>query len=53
MWVLGCIGHWYSQLLYLVPVAVMGGAVGHQRLRERRRQRRERRSVSGTAGISP
>jgi hypothetical protein len=43
MTVLGCIGHWYSQLLYLVPVAAMGGAVGHQRLRDRRRQRRARR----------
>jgi hypothetical protein len=43
MTVLGCIGHWYSQLLYLVPVAVMGGAVAHQRLRTRLRERRSER----------
>jgi hypothetical protein len=47
MTVLGCIGHWYAQLLYLVPVAVMGGALGHARLRERRRQRRSARIRTG------
>jgi hypothetical protein len=47
MTVLGCIGHWYAQLLYLVPVAVMGAAVGQQRFRQRRRERRERLSAQG------
>jgi hypothetical protein len=40
---LGCIGHWCSQLVYLVPVAVMGGAVGQQRIGQRWRDRRVRR----------
>jgi hypothetical protein len=47
MTVLGCIGHWYAQLLYLVPIAVFGGAVGHQKLRQRRRDRRARRAAAG------
>ena len=32
-------GHWLSQLLYLVPVAVMAGAVGWSKLKERRKKR--------------
>jgi hypothetical protein len=42
----GCIGHLCSQLLYLVPVAMMGGAVGQQRIRQRWRDRRVRRPAS-------
>ena len=36
---LACIGHWYSDLLYLAPVIVMGGFLGRDRLRQRRRRR--------------
>ena len=32
-------GHWLPQLLYLVPVAVMAGAVGWGRFRELRNKR--------------
>ena len=32
-------GHWLPQLLYLVPVAVMAGAVGWGKLKERRNKR--------------
>jgi hypothetical protein len=39
-----CIGHWYAQLLYLVPVIVMGGLVGHNKLREQRRARKTARA---------
>ncbi len=31
-------GHWLSQLLYLVPVIVLGGAAAVGRYRERRRR---------------
>jgi hypothetical protein len=31
-------GHWLPQLLYLAPVAVMLGAVGIGKLRERRKK---------------
>ena len=31
-------GHWLPQLLYLAPVAVMLGAVGLGKLRERRKK---------------
>jgi len=40
---LGCIGHWYGQL----PIAVMGGAVAHQRVRKHRHDR-VRRSREAT-----
>ncbi len=36
MLVLGCIGHWYASLLYVVPVALIVGALGVQHLRDRR-----------------
>lgn len=32
-------GHWLPQLLYLAPVAVLVGAVGLGKLRERRNKR--------------
>jgi hypothetical protein len=32
-------GHWLPQLLYMVPVAVMAGAVGWTKLKERRNKR--------------
>jgi hypothetical protein len=34
--VLGCFGHWYASLLYVVPVALIVGALGVQHLRDRR-----------------
>jgi hypothetical protein len=33
--VLACIGHWYSDLLYLAPVGVMVGLVGVDKARHR------------------
>ena len=39
MIVLAHAGHWLPQLLYLAPVAVMAGAVGIGKLRERRNKR--------------
>jgi hypothetical protein len=44
MTALACIGHWYTDLLYLVPVALMGGFVARDKVRTRRRERR--RTVS-------
>jgi hypothetical protein len=35
-------GHWLPELLYLAPVAVLAGAVGWGKLRERREGRRRR-----------
>ena len=32
-------GHWLPQLLYLVSVAVMAGAVGWGKVKERRKKR--------------
>jgi hypothetical protein len=32
---LGCIGHWYSDLLYLAPVGVMVGLVGVDKVKHR------------------
>jgi hypothetical protein len=47
-----CIGHWYTDLLYLAPVGLMVGLLGvdkaKQRIRvprERRRRRRPRATV--------
>ena len=37
---LACIGHWYTDLLYLVPVLLMGGLVARDKLRTRLAQRR-------------
>jgi hypothetical protein len=46
---LACIGHWYSDLLYLAPVGVMVGLVGvdkaKHRLKARRLGRRGRNAV--------
>jgi hypothetical protein len=39
MTVIACIGHWYTDLLYLVPVAIMGVLVGRDKLRQRRAAR--------------
>jgi hypothetical protein len=39
MTVLAHAGHWLPQLLYLVPVAVMAGAVGWGKVKERRNKR--------------
>lgn len=36
MLVFACIGHWYASLLYVVPVALIVGALGVQHLRDRR-----------------
>jgi hypothetical protein len=48
---LACIGHWYSDLLYLAPVGVMVGLVGvdkaKHRLRARRPSRRRRDALPG------
>jgi hypothetical protein len=50
---LACIGHWYTDLLYLVPVLVMGGFVGRDKLRTRRRERRDQRSsAASTARVN-
>jgi hypothetical protein len=45
---LGCIGHWYAQLLYLAPVVVMGGLVGRDKLKHRRRK-----GSTGRRGADP
>jgi hypothetical protein len=37
---LACIGHWYSDLLYLAPVGVMVGLVGVDKAKHRRKARR-------------
>jgi hypothetical protein len=34
-----CIGHWYTDLLYLVPVGLMAGLVGRDKFRHRKRRR--------------
>jgi hypothetical protein len=33
--ILACIGHWYSDLLYLLPVGVMVGLVGVDKAKHR------------------
>lgn len=32
-------GHWLASLLYLVPVALLGGGIGYQRMMDRRTAR--------------
>lgn len=32
-------GHWLASLLYLVPVALLGGGIGYQRMQDRRAAR--------------
>jgi hypothetical protein len=44
-----CIGHWYTDLLYFAPVAVMIGFVGRDKLRTRRKERATRRSGASPA----
>jgi hypothetical protein len=43
---LACIGHWYTDLLYLVPVLVMAGFVGRDKLRSRKCERNDSRRVA-------
>jgi cytochrome c-type biogenesis protein CcmH/NrfF len=37
-------GHWLANLLYTAPVVLVIGTIGFQALRERRRERRERKA---------
>ena len=39
--VLAHAGHWLVNLLYLLPVAVVGGLIGWQAIKDRRAARRE------------
>jgi hypothetical protein len=47
---LACIGHWYTDLLYLAPVGLMVGLLGvdraKQRIRVPRRRRPKRRAAA-------
>jgi hypothetical protein len=49
---LACIGHWYTDLLYLAPVLVMGGFVGRDKLKTRRDERRAQRSPGPSAAAA-
>jgi hypothetical protein len=40
-------GHWLPQLLYLVPVLVMAGAVGLNKLREKRNKKESESKPGG------
>lgn len=38
---IACIGHWYTSMLYVAPVAIIGGIIGVQSMRDRRREAAE------------
>ncbi len=47
--VLAHVGHWWTEILYMSPVVLVGAFLGLSNLREKRRTAREARGV-GAAG---
>ena len=55
MTVIACIGHWYTDLLYLAPVVLMGGLVARDKLRHRHEDAARKNAVptSGSRETTP
>lgn len=48
MIVFSCIEHWYVDMLYLAPVALIGGFVARDKLRNRRKDRAAKLATGST-----
>jgi hypothetical protein len=48
-----CIAHWYTSLMYVAPVGVIGGAIKWSSWREKRRRRAERAPLPADVHAGP
>jgi hypothetical protein len=48
-----CIAHWFTSLMYVAPVGLIGGAIRWSSWREKRRPRVERAPLAAYAHAGP